>query len=1093
MKTKQILRAAIALTLFLTFTLARADVILQPGPGANDGMDDGSAAKGKDAAEYRISVPGGAITNGGSEAEMYVYNSPCNVPVNGGCENSYLQFSMAGLPAQYVTNATIEVYCRVFYNGCGWPWPTNPVISMRRVTQPWNEMTVTAQTSPATDPSILDTHTITVVHGGTPGCPHPIFMEFEGWLSFDVTSTYAGWVSGALTNYGVEFRIDTPFCQNGDVFEIHSSDYPNAALRPKLVLRMPSAITSTNAAGGRIGVEFNYQITAYDNPTWFKALGLPAGLTINTNTGLISGTPTTEGIHSITLLAGNEVTSNMAYLNLDVLPAIPVITSSTHVTGQVAVGFTYQIVATNNPTWLIATPLPDGLAANGAGLISGIPTAAGNYSVQLFAGNRGGTNSVLLTLNILPPTPVINSPTNAAGEILKLFTYTITATNAPTTYGVSNLPSWLVFDSTSGQIRGTPTNTGRYAVQLVAFNPYGSGSTTLFLAITNPSITYTQDFENGMAGWTTAASMGGLSLWSIGDTNSGAAHGGTHFAFSGTVVGQAYASQSKWLTSIQFTAATTNAWLKFWGIYGLNDYWAYGKVLMSVNSGAYREIASYTGYPFGVTAMPGQVTSAVQYAFQQIHVGQYLNEGDTFTLQFTGIGRDGHSSPGWMIDDIAVSGVMFVPELTSSTPTNGFVGQFYSWPVISSGTCQFGATGLPAGLGIDANSGLISGIPMQLGEFNVEITASNYLGVANQTLALTVIWPPPTNSLPTNLVSWWRGETNAQDQMGVHHGTLGGGTTFTNGLSGRAFALNGANSSVGLGTWFNWQQFTLSLWVKPGASQPQYADILDNNHTGSRSWVIQSANTTNGLTSQWSWGVYGGGSINFSLTMDVWQHLVITRDSNYVSRLYLNGTLVATNAGTGMIYYDGSQNLHLGRHNNLGRYFNGQVDEVMCFNRALGANEVAYLAGRINPYAVNIPIWLGGFGLVGTNADYNVDCDRDGSKNIFEYAFNQNPTNSNSVVIPSPAINDDHLVLTFRERTGGTGTVGLDYTAGGLTYRVEAADTPSGPWTSNASLLEQVGSAVNNGDGTETVSVRLKQTTPATTKKFMRLVLMPSP
>ncbi|MEI8043799.1 MAG: hypothetical protein WCL11_20480, partial [Verrucomicrobiota bacterium] len=141
---------------------------------------------------------------------------------------------------------------------------------------------------------------------------------------------------------------------------------------------------------------------------------------------------------------------------------------------------------------------------------------------------------------------------------------------------------------------------------------------------------------------------------------------------------------------------------------------------------------------------------------------------------------------------------------------------------------------------------------------------------------------------------------------------------------------------------------------------------------------------------------------------------------------------------------------------------------------------------------ISIPGWLAGFGLTGTNADYAADPDGDGLKNIFEYAFKLNPTNAASVAFPAGSIESDHIVLTYRERLGGTGTVGVDYTADGVTYTVQVASDLNSAWQSGSSLVELVpGSRVNNGDGTETVSVRLKQTLSNSTRKFVRLVLTP--
>lgn len=66
------------------------------------------------------------------------------------------------------------------------------------------------------------------------------------------------------------------------------------------------AITSSLTASGTQGVSFSYQITASNGPiTSYSATGLPAGLSINTSTGVISGTPTTQATTSVTIGASN--------------------------------------------------------------------------------------------------------------------------------------------------------------------------------------------------------------------------------------------------------------------------------------------------------------------------------------------------------------------------------------------------------------------------------------------------------------------------------------------------------------------------------------------------------------------------------------------------------------------------------------------------------------------------------------------------------------------------------------------------------------------------------------------------------------------
>jgi hypothetical protein len=78
-------------------------------------------------------------------------------------------------------------------------------------------------------------------------------------------------------------------------------------------------INSILSTTGQQEAPFSYQITATNSPTSFAATGLPAGLSLNTTTGLISGTPFSSGTSSINLIASNaNGVSSAATLNLTV-------------------------------------------------------------------------------------------------------------------------------------------------------------------------------------------------------------------------------------------------------------------------------------------------------------------------------------------------------------------------------------------------------------------------------------------------------------------------------------------------------------------------------------------------------------------------------------------------------------------------------------------------------------------------------------------------------------------------------------------------------------------------------------------------------
>jgi hypothetical protein len=253
-------------------------------------------------------------------------------------------------------------------------------------------------------------------------------------------------------------------------------------------------INSLASASGTVGTTFaGYQILASQAPLSAFAVvapsSLPPGLSLNTSTGAITGTPTASGNFTTTLTASNLVgASDPFVLGFSIAPnAVPAVSATIPpLAGRVGTALTpIQINATNPVISAYgATGLPGGLSVDGTGRIVGTPTQSGIFTVRLSATNTFGTgNSGDLSLQIDPDVvPVISgAATVSTGVGVAFAGYQITASQ-PTilSYAVvapSALPPGLVLNTTSGAITGTPTLSGTYTTALSATNARGTSAT----------------------------------------------------------------------------------------------------------------------------------------------------------------------------------------------------------------------------------------------------------------------------------------------------------------------------------------------------------------------------------------------------------------------------------------------------------------------------------------------------------------------------------------------------------------------------------------------------------------------------------------
>lgn len=133
---------------------------------------------------------------------------------------------------------------------------------------------------------------------------------------------------------------------------------------------------------------------------------LPSGLTLNAQTGVISGKPNAQGNFALVVAVEDEgFTNNTASSNsfqVTVGNRLPLEISTPENQGVIAnKKFTLSLAAKNtvgNVNWSITEGLPSGLSMNSEGVISGTASALGSYTVTVTAGDEGsGSTSKSLT------------------------------------------------------------------------------------------------------------------------------------------------------------------------------------------------------------------------------------------------------------------------------------------------------------------------------------------------------------------------------------------------------------------------------------------------------------------------------------------------------------------------------------------------------------------------------------------------------------------------------------------------------------------------------------------------------------------------
>ncbi len=254
-----------------------------------------------------------------------------------------------------------------------------------------------------------------------------------------------------------------------------------------------------------------------------------------------------------------------------------------------------------------------------------------------------------------------------------------------------------------------------------------------------------------------------------------------------------------------------------------------------------------------------------------------------------------------------------------------------------------------SGSGSGPSSGMIDDVRI----YNRALSASEVSQLYNSTAGSKVSASQPvknrncTSGLSCGLVGYWTFDGKdvvngvIRDKSGNgNHGNpinIATSTFYTKGKIGQAGRFDGGDDKIKTGSdLIGATAGTYSAWIYAKSIGQVAGRIFDNNKTifrlGANIIVLSSNGGTNNAQS-------AAGSLPYNQ----WVFVTVTRNGSGIANLYINGQLSGSanqNSGTPEV---GTTNMIIGNSNTTDRTFNGLIDDIRIYNRALSASEVSQL------------------------------------------------------------------------------------------------------------------------------------------------------
>ena len=571
--------------------------------------------------------------------------------------------------------------------------------------------------------------------------------------------------------------------------------------------------------------------------------------------------------------------------------ATPYFTSPSQLPEAVlAAAYSQQLAATLGTAPLTyapgSNPLPPGLSLSPAGLLSGTPTIAGTHFFSVRVTDAvGRSTEQTFSLKVLAPVP---PPPGVVA-------WWRAQNNAQDSIGTSH----------GTLVNGTTFGAGKVGA---AFNFDGVDD-----AVTTPSINAGSKFA--VEFWlfpTRSAGYEHLVSNSGGSVN----YGDLYFRDNHIEYWQGGGQRNSTPSSIPL-----NTWTHVAMTYDGEFSRIYVNGVLQSQSAPHTETFNNT-LSFGYTNAPSN--NRFKGLLDEIAIyNRALRDADIALLHSAGLA--GKTTAGPLFN-------------TPGALPDGYVSQPYSQTIAAlrtSGATSYSVTNgsLPPGLSLSP-AGLLNGTPTTPGTytFTVRLTDASAL-FAEQvfTLAVYAAVPPPAG-----LVSWWRGQNDAQDSISANHGTLMNGATFGTGKIGTAFSFDGGDDQITIPSINAGSKFTVEFWLFPKRSAGY--EHLVSNSGGSANYGDLYFRDNH--IEYWQGGVLRASSPVSSVPLLTWSHIALTYDGG-VNLIYVNGVPLAVSANHSEVF---NNSLAFGYTNApSNNRFQGLLDEISLYDRALGSSEIAAL------------------------------------------------------------------------------------------------------------------------------------------------------